>query len=369
MDTEIDLKETDRDRSSNSSKEKLHERVVRAAEAALADHKYVCAIDVLSGIGWLPYSNLQSWRRGLARSLEGLIQANPKKMAQAMKFFHDWAIGRGLKSMDTRYARPTRGGSVDLQFSESGNPELERQYRTHYVSPNLSERKQRNVKEKLDETPRAVVFQVVRDSTCSECGAEIYKESFLMMDADQPLCLACAKLDHLEFLPSGNTALTRRATKFSSKVATVVRFSRSRNRYERQGILAEPTAIDKAEVSCGEDAAERAAARAKGAERREKEDRLLVEQMTKQIAMLFPGCPPAEVQEIARHTAQRNSGRVGRSAAGRKLEEKALTLAVRAAVRHRHTNYDDLLAEGVDRVDARERVFPKVEAVIGAWRE
>ena len=40
-------------------------------------------------------------------------------------------------------------------------------------------------------------------------------------------------------LPAGDMALTRRATKYSGKSATVVRFSRSRGRYERQGILVE----------------------------------------------------------------------------------------------------------------------------------
>lgn len=91
------------------------------------------------------------------------------------------------------------------------------------------------------------------------------------MDAGQPLCLPCARIDHLEFLPAGDTALTRRATKYSARVAVVVRFSRSRKRYERQGILVEPAALQKAEEECTEDAGERAAARVRGAERRRTE--------------------------------------------------------------------------------------------------
>jgi len=50
----------------------------------------------------------------------------------------------------------------------------------------------------------------------------------------------------LEFLPSGDAALTRRATKASQLSAVVVRWSTRRNRYERQGILAEPAAIEQA---------------------------------------------------------------------------------------------------------------------------
>jgi len=50
-------------------------------------------------------------------------------------------------------------------------------------------------------------------------------------------------------MPSGDAALTRRATKASRLSAVVVRRSTRRNRYERQGILAEPAAIEQAVAS------------------------------------------------------------------------------------------------------------------------
>ena len=65
----------------------------------------------------------------------------------------------------------------------------------------------------------------------------------------------------------------------------------------------------------------------------------------------------------------RGSGRVGRSAAGRDLDEQALELAVAAAVRHSHTDYDELLAGGVDRTLARRQVADRVQAILAAWRE
>ena len=58
------------------------------------------------------------------------------------------------------------------------------------------------------------------------------------------LCLECADLDHLEFLPSGDAALTRRASTHSRLKAVVVQFSRARRRYERQGVLIESEALD-----------------------------------------------------------------------------------------------------------------------------
>ena len=257
---------------------------------------------------------------------------------------------------------------MDLQFSDNGDPDTEKVYRTHWISPALSEQKQKRLQEKLAQPPQPVVFQNLRESRCTECGAEIERDSCLLLEAGQPLCLPCAGFADLEFLPSGDTALTRRATKHSTRAAVVVRFSRSRKRYERQGILVQPAALEKAEQECTADAAERAAARARAAERRREDDRELASRMADQIRTLFPGCPPAECSAIAEHTAQRGSGRVGRSAAGRKLDDQALILAVIAAVRHRHTNYDELLASGIDRADARHQVKDHIEEMLTRWR-
>jgi hypothetical protein len=82
----------------------------------------------------------------------------------------------------------------------------------------------------------------------------------------------------------------------------------------------------------------------------------------------YPQCPPDEARQIAAHTAERGSGRVGRSAAGRALDEQAIELAVQAAIRHQHTDYDALLMKGVERLDARQMVRDKIAAVITCWK-
>ncbi|HET6561633.1 MAG TPA: DUF2293 domain-containing protein, partial [Marmoricola sp.] len=68
-----------------------------------------------------------------------------------------------------------------------------------------------------------------------------------LMEDEAPKCMECADLGHLEYLPAGSSALTRRAAKLSRETAVVVRWSRSRKRYERQGILAERAALEEAE--------------------------------------------------------------------------------------------------------------------------
>lgn len=347
---------------------KLEQRVVRAAEAALADHQYVSTIDVLVGMGLLPPSNVQAWKQGHVEYLEAGIQANLSKISLSIALFHRWAEAKGLKSGETRYVRKTRAGTLNLRFSISGDPGIEKSYQTHYVSPELSERKKEKLEERLAKDPEPVVFEILRDSRCSECDAELPSGSFLTMEGQLALCLPCAGLGELEYLPAGDTALTRRAGKYSGQKAVVVRFSRSRGRYERQGILVEKGALEQAEAECTEDAGQRANARARAAEQRLETDRELVARMTERLAELFPRCPPAEAREIAAHAAVRGSGRVGRTAAGQNLEKGALTAAVTAAVRHRQTNYDELLAAGVERADARERVLDRVHEILEKWR-
>jgi hypothetical protein len=213
-----------------------------------------------------------------------------------------------------------------------------------------------------------VVFSILRESRCQECDKELWKGNFLFMEGDHPLCLSCADLDHLTYLPSGDAALTRRAKKYSPLSAVVVRFSRSRGRYERQGILISEAALEQAEQECLADSKQRALRRARDAMRRTEYDRDLIAHMTGAILQLFPGCPPKEARTIAKHTASRGSGRVGRTAAGQSLEEGALTAAVIASIRHRHTRYDEFLMRGYSRADARDSIREDLDRVLETWR-
>ena len=112
-------------------------------------------------------------------------------------------------------------------------------------------------------------------------------------------------------------------------------------------------ALARAEQECAADAPERAAARARAAVARLNEDREFVTALTGAIAERYPGCPADEARQIAEHTGLRSSGRVGRSAAGRALDVTAVDLAVKAHIRHAHTNYDELLMRGTERLVAR----------------
>jgi hypothetical protein len=198
-----------------------------------------------------------------------------------------------------------------------------------------------------------VVFSILTPSVCSECGEELAKGSFLRKEKDKPLCLDCADLGHLLFLPRGDVALTRRSRKYST---LCVRFSRSRGRYERQGLLVEAAALERAQKECLSDDEQRRIARDRAARVRARADAQYLVQFAEQIRSRYPGCPPGEAAAVAEHACEKFSGRVGRSAAAQRLDAEAVDLAVRAHVRHSHTEYDRLLGRGEDRGDARAAV-------------
>lgn len=216
---------------------------------------------------------------------------------------------------------------------------------------------------------KLLVFIVRNNTKCGDCGQEIDHGSFVRLDPKLgALCMACADMDELEFLASGDAALTRRAAKYSSMTAVVLKWSRSRKRYERQGIVAETAAIERAETECLADAPARERQRQRRAVQAVAEDAVHAAAFVEKIRTLFPSCPPGEAEAIATHACRRHSGRVGRTAAAKELDETAVTLAVRAAARHRHTRYDKLLDKGVPRDEARTEIAAALDAVLMKWR-
>jgi hypothetical protein len=218
----------------------LAERVAKAAEAAFAARHFVSAIDILVGIGWLDAQAVERWRRGQIDCLEEVVRANLPRISEAMRLFRSWATARGLFASPTAYAGRTPLRQT-LRFSRSGNPAIEGSYRTHWVSPELSEKKRERLAKRASHDPELVVVQPLNaDWICHRCGGT---GGLLMMETPGPACLRCVGLDDLAYLPAGDALLTRRAKAKSNRYAVVVRFSRTRRRYERQGLLVEPQAL------------------------------------------------------------------------------------------------------------------------------
>ena len=343
---------------------RLGRRVTDAAETLLKRTHSVSAVEVFQRIGWLKARQVDEWRQGRVDPLDAAMTVRPDKVAAALAALRAWATAKGLEPSEAAYLAATRDRRP-LRFTRDADAATDRAFRTHWLSPDLSPVRRERLTARQNKAPDLVAILPSGDWACASCDGT---GDMQVIEDGEPLCLTCADMDHLVFLPSGNAALSRRAKKESGLAAVVVRHDRRRKRYVRRGVLVEEEALARAEESCLADEDARARRRERDRERRERQDVRFQAAMAAEIVRLFPGCPPERARAIAEHAGLRGSGRVGRSAAARELDEKALLLAVVASVRHLDTDYDELLMSGVPRREARARIRAKVDAVLTSWR-
>lgn len=344
---------------------KLQRRVIAAAESQLAKQKYVAPIDVLTALGWLSQSHIEFWRSGRVPYLDG-IAVGEDKVAEALVYLARWAQDRGLERSEVPYLAATRDRRP-LQFTRSGEPVLELVFRTHQVAAGLSAKKREQIEARQSKAPDLAVITPTNAWDCGTCGRHYEADDFLLMEDDAPLCMDCADFGHLVFLPAGDATLSRRAKAESTLAVLVMEFNRRRKHYQRIGILVEQAALERAEEKNLADEDIRALRRVRDAERREAGDVVFQGEMADAIRLAFPGCPAERASKIAEHAALRGSGRVGRSAAGRALDDNAVRAAVVASVRHLDTPYDTLLMAGVARADARAQIRARIDEVLDGW--
>ena len=127
---------------------------------------------------------------------------------------------------------------------------------------------QERIVKRQAKAPDLVVVLPVKDWDCAECGGT---GDLLIMDDQGPLCM------------------TKKASVLS---AVVVRWSRTRKRYERQGILVEEAALDQAEQECLADEDARMRRRDRDRERRAGQDVELQARMAEEIRACFPAVRP-----------------------------------------------------------------------------
>lgn len=103
---------------------------------------YATPVDVLMDIGALSKKNYEDWRYGRVPYLERVCTMNLHKLSTVMHQMRVYAKNAGLKPSFCYYkqwAVKKKGGQgkkpvIPLRFSKSGDPEIEKQYATHFVS-------------------------------------------------------------------------------------------------------------------------------------------------------------------------------------------------------------------------------------------
>ena len=105
------------------------------------DRGYAAPVDVLMEIGYLSKKDYENWRYGRVSHLERVCTANLSKLSTVMHQMRVYAKKAGLKPSFCCYKQwgvKKKGGQgrkpvIQLRFSKSGQPEIERWYATHFV--------------------------------------------------------------------------------------------------------------------------------------------------------------------------------------------------------------------------------------------
>lgn len=187
-------------------------------------------------------------------------------------------------------------------------------------------------------------------------------------DENQYRCVDCSGAKNLLFLPSGDAALTRRASRISADVRPVVSWNSRRRRWERRGVFVTVEALGGAQAQCALDEGKRAAARRKAQEREAVRDQEYILRFATAVHEEFPGLDQATSLIIATHACEKHSGRVGRSAAAKQLDVELVVRAVIAHARHLHTDYDLLRDAGMNKRESRQVIRSRIKGVLAKWR-
>lgn len=223
----------------------IRARVHRVAEQMLAQQQYVRPIDVLLGLGWLAPSHVDRWRQGRVPYLEPEVQAGAGKVSTAMLELRRWARASGLTRSETAYVARTRDRRR-LRFSASGDPKVERvpdalglagAVRPQAGAPRRAT--EPTTRPGGDRRKQAVDLHQVRSRVRCRRGPH---------DGGRRRAMPGLRRPRSPRVPAGRRCGAHPPGQEAERSAVVVRWSRSRKRYERQGILAEPGAIERAEA-------------------------------------------------------------------------------------------------------------------------
>jgi hypothetical protein len=125
----------------NLNRARLARRIAAVAGHALATNQVVTPLEVLVGIGWLPTAQVEAWRRGRVPYLERVAGVNLAKVNTALRLLGGWARRHHLTASETVYVAWT-SDRHRLRFTKTGDADLERAWRTHWISPALTQAKQ-----------------------------------------------------------------------------------------------------------------------------------------------------------------------------------------------------------------------------------
>jgi len=118
------------------NRKQLRSKLGTVTSELLKEKGYISFVDVFMKLGYLDPKNYENWRMKRIPYLERVIKVNPSKINFIMKTVRRSCFNGNLIPSWTGYKSWEKGRKVDLRFSKTGEPDIEKSYATHFVKKN-----------------------------------------------------------------------------------------------------------------------------------------------------------------------------------------------------------------------------------------
>ena len=186
-----------------------------------------------------------------------------------------------------------------------------------------------------------------------------------IISTDDPLENLCVSsntkncpIPNYVFVPKGNVYITKKSKTLTQDAGLTVYIAIDPRTETRRGLYV-PSPIYQQVLSLNA-----ATSSARAAAVLEKDSRDL-DKTKLLLTTLYPRMPSHDLTAVLAHAFRKGSKRVGRTT---KISDKQRALlAVRAHVRHVHTDYEAMLKRGVGRGQARDQVQKRISEIVRSW--
>ena len=126
----------------NYKKDKYYPRVVHAVAGLLERTDAIATVEILMEMGNLTPEDHEDWRRGRVPYMERVFRGKLAKAYRILRIMRFPMHDLNMVPRHTVFHQWGKGSNRVLQFSKSGDPNVEKSYSTHYVWNRSEEKKQ-----------------------------------------------------------------------------------------------------------------------------------------------------------------------------------------------------------------------------------
>jgi hypothetical protein len=99
----------------------------------LEEKGYISFVDVFMRLDCLDYKDYENWRMKRVPYLESVIKINLSKINSIMKTVRRNCLNGNLNPSWSAYKSWGKGKKIDLRFSKTNEPNIEKTFATHFI--------------------------------------------------------------------------------------------------------------------------------------------------------------------------------------------------------------------------------------------